>query len=446
MEFLLPSFVDDVLKKLNIEGFKAYIVGGSVRDLILGKTPSDYDITTSASPDEIQEVFHEYKTIDIGKKFGTIILILSEGNIEITTFREEGDYSDGRRPDRVEFSNDILIDLSRRDFTINAMAYNNVDGLVDPYNGREDLRQKTIRAVGEPKIRFKEDYLRILRAVRFATQLDFRLYESTYNACMELSSCIIDISPERVREELFKILLSPIPSKGILLMQELKILDVILPELLDAVGLDQKNPNHNRNLYDHILCVLDKTPPILEVRAAALLHDIAKPRTFTVDKKGIGHFFGHDKIGAEMAKDILERLHCSKSFIDKVSKLVREHMHHPSMKEKGLKRQLRRVGEENIFDLILLKKADMKCKDDKKDISVIETRAERIKEILKNNEPYNKSHLKIDGNDIIALGFPKGKIIGEILDYLLEKVLEHPEYNEKEKLIELVKGKYKIDN
>ncbi len=441
MEFVLPDYVNDVLNRLNNAGFEAYLVGGSVRDMILWKNPADYDITTSATPDEIQEVFNDFKTVDIAKKFGTIILVHPEGDMEITTYRSDGEYSDGRRPDEVFFSKDINIDLSRRDFTINAMAYNIREGFIDPFNGREDIKRGIIRTVGNPYERFKEDYLRIMRAIRFASQLNFKLEDRTYKACGELSYSLKNISSERIRDELFAILMSPIPSKGIILMKELKALYVVLPELLDTIGFNQKNPNHSRELFDHILCVLDNTPPVLEIRMAALLHDIAKPLTFTVDEKGIGHFLSHDKIGAEISKGILSRLNCSREFIDTVCKFVREHMHHPSMKDKGLKNQLMRVGEERIFQLAELKKADMKCKNGKRDTSIIDERVERIKEIIKNKEPYHKNHLKLNGNDIISLGFSRGEIIGEIFDYLLEEVLEHPEYNTKEKLIELVKNK-----
>ncbi len=441
MEFIIPDYVNEILNRLENAGFEAYIVGGSVRDLFLGKAPSDYDITTSATPEEIQEVFSDFKTIDVGKRFGTIVVVHPKGHLEVTTFRSEGEYTDGRRPDKISFSKDIYEDLSRRDFTINAIAYNNIRGIVDPFNGRGDIEKGIIRSVGNPNARFKEDYLRILRAVRLASQLNFKLDDQTYVACLYLSNSLEYISAERIRDELFKVLLSSVPSKGILLMKQLDILDVILPELLDTVALDQQNPNHIMELFDHILCVLDKTPPILTLRMAALLHDIGKPRTFTIDEGGVGHFYGHDRLGAEMSKMILTRLNCSKVFIDKVAKLISEHMHHSNMKEKGLKRQLMRVGEENIFELAELKKADMRCKDESKDISIIDKRADRIREILKNKEPFDKNHLNINGNDIISLGFPRGQIIGEILDYLLEKVLEHPEYNTKEKLIELVKNK-----
>lgn len=442
MEFKIPEYVNIVLDKIQASGFEAYIVGGSVRDLILGKEPSDYDVTTSATPDKVEEIFKDFKTIYIGKEFGTVVVVQPEGNIEVTTYRSEGKYLDGRRPSQVHFSKDILEDLKRRDFTINSIAYNKEKGILDPFHGREDIDKGIIRTVGDPYERFSEDYLRILRAARFSAQLKFTFEENTFKACKDLSNSLSYISVERIQSELFKILVTDIPSYGIKTMLELGILKIIVPELIDAVDYDQRTPYHAKNLFDHVMCVLDNTPSILSVRMAALLHDIAKPRTFSMDEKGIAHYYNHDKIGAEVAKEILARLRCSNDFIETVAILVREHMHLKNVKSKGLKRQLARVGEENIFNLIALKKADMICKRDNKDVSIIEERELRIREILKDQEPYKKSHLKINGDDIIALGYESGSLIGEMLDYLVDKVIEHPEHNTKEKLIKLIKGKY----
>lgn len=444
MDFYIPDYINTILNKLEEAGHKSYIVGGSVRDLILGKTPHDYDITTSAVPDEIQRIFNDFKTLLIGKQFGTVVVVQGENNAEVTTFRFEGKYLDGRRPSEVFFSNDIYEDLSRRDFTINAIAYNKKEGTIDPFNGQKDIEDRIIRCVGDPLERFREDHLRILRAVRFSTQLGFEIHEDTYNACKDLSSSLNGISAERIREELFKILLSENPSNGIKLMKDLNILEIVIPELIDAIGFDQKNPNHNKDVFEHIMCVLDKTPPILSVRLAALFHDIGKPHTLTIDEKGVGHFYGHDKLGAKIAEKILLRLNSSRELIDKVTIMIKEHMsHHNNMKDRGLKRQISRVGKDDIFNLLELQKADRLCSSEDVDITFLFEREEEIRRILNSNEPYEKSHLKIDGNDIIDLGFEKGKIVGEILDYLLEKVMKNPELNEKEKLKDIVREKYK---
>lgn len=445
MDFYIPDYISTILNRLEEEGYKSYIVGGSVRDLILGKTPHDYDITTSATPDEIQRIFKDFKTLAIGKQFGTVVVVQGENNTEITTFRLEGKYLDGRRPSEVSFSDDIYEDLSRRDFTINAIAYNEKEGTVDPFNGQKDIEDRIVRCVGNPIERFREDHLRILRAVRFSTQLGFEINKDTYNACKDLSSSLNGISVERIREELFKILLSENPSYGIRLMKDLNILEIVIPELIDAVGFDQKNPNHDKDVFEHIMCVLDKTPPILSVRLAALFHDIGKPHTLSIDEKGIGHFYGHDKLGAKIAEKILLRLNSSRELIDKVTIMIKEHMsHHNNMKDRGLKRQISRVGKDNIFNLLELQKADRLCSSDDVDITFLFEREKETRRILDSNEPYEKSHLKIDGNDIIDLGFEKGKIVGEILNYLLERVMKNPELNEKEKLKEIIRERYKI--
>lgn len=446
MKFFIPDYVKLVIDSLEDSGFEAYIVGGSVRDLILGKEPNDYDITTNATPEKVLEIFNDFKTISVGKEYGTIIVVLKEGNIEVTTYRIEGKYLDGRRPSEVIFSNNIEEDLSRRDFTINAMAYNERIGLVDPFDGKFDLERKIIKTVGNPYNRFNEDYLRILRGVRFATQLGYELDDETYKASREMSHLLSNISIERIRDELYKILLSKKPSFGIRLMKDLNILDIVLPELRAAIGFEQHNPNHDKNVFDHTLCVLDEVSAVLEIRLAALFHDIGKPHTLTIDEDGVGHFYGHEKISVEIAKDVLTKLKCSNDLINDVILLIGAHMtKSKSMKDKGLKRLISRVGEKRIFQLLELQISDRMCSNNSADVEFLEERKKDIKRILDNNEPYEKNQLEIDGNDILNLGYEQGKIIGDILDYLMEIVLIAPELNNKEKLIELIKNKYKVN-
>ena len=442
MKFYIPDSIQEILNRLENNGYQAYIVGGSVRDLVIGKEPKDYDITTSAKPEDIERIFKDKKTFDVGRQFGTIVVVTRGGNVEVTTYRTDGEYEDGRRPKEVYYTPDIIEDLSRRDFTINAMAYNK-NGLLDPFSGIKDIKRKTIRTVGDPYKRFEEDYLRILRAVRFATQLNFKIDNKTKDACKKYASNIDRISNERIREELFKILLSKKPSTGFRLMDELNVLEVILPEISRTTNYDQRNPHHNRNLFDHTLCVVDNTPPILRVRMAAFLHDIGKPSTFTIDEDGIGHYYNHDKVGAEKSKNILNRLRCSNEFTSEVVLFVREHMFYSDIKEKGIKRMLGRVGEDKIFDLMELKKADMKCKNNK-NVGLVEDNIKEIKKILDSREPFKKEHLSIDGNDIIRLGYKKGIIVGEIIDYLLERVVKNPALNNKDDLIEAIKDKFKM--
>ncbi|SDW65635.1 CCA tRNA nucleotidyltransferase [Tepidimicrobium xylanilyticum] len=438
MQFNIPDYVEKILEKLEKEGYQAYVVGGSIRDMLLGKNPKDYDITTDAKPFELEDIFSDFKTISVGKEFGTIIVCQEEGNVEITTFRQEGNYLDGRRPEWVTFSRKVEDDLSRRDFTINAMAYNKKVGIIDPYGGREDLKNRIIRTVGNPEKRFSEDYLRILRAIRFATELKFTIDKPTFYAGRKCSSKISNVSMERISDEFFKILLSKKPSNGIRMMEEMGILEMVLPELIPTIGFDQRNPNHNMDVYNHILCVLDNTPPIIQTRLAALFHDIGKPSSLTIDERGIGHFYGHDQIGAQTSKMVLERFKASNDLRDKVYLLVKEHMnHHADFKEKGLKRLIRRMGEKEIFDLIDLQIADIKCSNEKATIDHIVERRKRIEEILEKEEAYEIRQLAINGRDLLDLGFKQGPIIGQVLEYLLDRVMDKPELNEKDTLKKL---------
>lgn len=440
MEINIPPYVQNIIKKLEDQGHKAYIVGGAVRNILLGERPVDFDISTSARPDEVENIFAAYNPIPIGKEFGTILVPQKGGNIEITTFRVEGDYRDGRKPDWVEFSSNIIDDLSRRDFTINAMAYNEETGLIDPFNGREDLKRKTIKTVGEPEERFKEDYLRILRAVRFSTQLEFKIDAKTFNSGKKYAREISKISRERVREEFFKIILSEKPSWGLRLLHKIGLLKEIVAELETTIGFNQKTPHHELELFDHILCVVDNVPPILNLRLAALFHDLGKPKTQTIDKKGMARYYNHAKVSGELTEKILRRLKVSNKLIKETKILVLEHMnHHNQFSEKGLRRLIRRMGEEEIFNLFHLQKADIKCSNKDATINHIIERKRKVREIIKNKDATTTKELAIDGHDLIGLGFSEGKIIGEILEYLLDKVMEEPKLNKKDKLKKLAK-------
>lgn len=439
MDYIIPKYIEEAIQKLENSSYEAYIVGGSIRDLILNKEPADYDITTNAQPNEIIGVFKDYKTILTGIEFGTVIVVLNGKNIEITSYRIEGEYRDGRKPSKVYFTGDLEEDLARRDFTINSMAYNKNIGLIDPFNGRGDLKSRLIKTVGNPRERFAEDHLRILRAIRFASQLGFSIESNTYNACIEMASLLKSISIERIRDELFKILLSKKPSLGIGLMKDSKVLDVVLPELLPTIAFDQRNPHHDKNVFDHTLSVVDNTPPVLQIRLAALFHDIAKPHTLTVDEEGIGHFYRHEDVGAVMTRQLLNRLHCSNGLIKDVENLVKEHMtHHADYKDRGLKRLIARVGQNNIFHLLELQKADKISSNPYANIDYLMERKRQVQRILETKEPYEKKQLAISGNDILELGYQEGRVIGEILDLLMEKVLENPELNNKNDLIEIV--------
>jgi len=440
MKINLTDEVSYILDTLNKNNKEAYIVGGCVRDSLLKRELKDWDITTSALPEEIIDLFSQ--TIPTGLKHGTVTVVINEHNFEITTYRIDGEYSDNRHPDKVTFTPSLREDLSRRDFTINAMAYNKINNLVDLFNGSIDLNRRIIRCVGEPDKRFKEDALRMLRAVRFACELQFNIDKPTFNAIINNAYLLNYVSKERIRDEFCKMLLSDLPSRGLRMLEKTDLLSFIIPELKESVGFDQKNPHHDKNVFDHILSVVDNSSSELVVRLSALLHDIGKPRTFTTDKKGIGHFYGHNTVGADMAEQILKRLRFDNITIKKVSILITEHMSiYANMKNRSLKKFINRVGTDNLDSLFKLQMSDREGHKDNADYSPILKRKEAIEAIINNGEAYNIGMLKINGDDLIKLGFKPGKEIGITLEELLNKVMERPEMNNRAKLLELAQNK-----
>lgn len=366
--------------------------------------------------------------------------------IEITTYRFDGKYVDGRRPESVEFSDDLIEDLKRRDFTINAMAYNPEVGLVDYFNGEKDLKNEIIRSVGDPVKRFEEDHLRILRAIRFATELNFNIEKETKKACKKLGEKLINISSERIRDEFFKIMMSDKPSVGIELIREIKVLELLFPEIYETIDFDQKNPHHEKDLYMHTMSVVDNTPKDLETRLAALFHDLGKVRTMTIDEEGIGRFYGHHEESVQIAKKKLRKLNTPNKIIKSVLNLIDRHMiDNKGFKTKGIKRLIRKLGEEDVFKLMNLQKAD-RIGQGKEEVFIedILEMENQIKNILEKEEVYEQRQLAIDGNDVIELGCSEGKIVGDILKYALDIVLENPEYNNKNILLEKIKENYNI--
>ena len=445
MHIAIPSHVEELIERLLYNGYDAYIVGGSIRNILMGKRPIDWDIASSAEPNEVIKVFLDKKVIKSGEKYGTVTIICQEGNVEVTTFRSEGGYSDGRHPDWVHYEKNIKRDLSRRDFTINAIAYNKKDGLIDPFGGVEDIIKKRICAVGNPEDRFLEDGLRMIRAVRFSSILDFEIEENTLNAIRKLAEKIKQVSSERIRDELFKILCNPKPSKGMKLLSETGLIKYMLPEIALTVGFDQNNPNHDRDVFQHILCVLDKTPNLIHIRLAALFHDAGKPYCYSTDEDGIGHFYGHSDKSSEIASKALLRLKCSNNLIKKVEMLVENHMSYFGITDKvRLKKLISSIGKDNIFDLISLQKADVMCKKNRVLGNRILIMEDTIKKIINNKEPICLNDLAIDGNEIKNMGFDEGVLIGKILEDLLEEVLKHPELNRKDLLIEIVKDRWAV--
>ncbi len=424
----------EVLYRLENAGFKSYLVGGFVRDIIMGRPSSDIDIATKAIPDEIKKVFKDFKTIDVGKSFGTIKLITSCGEYEITTFRKDLSYKDKRRPEAVAFSEKIEEDLKRRDFTINAMALRN-NTLIDPFNGQRDIKMKVIRAVGDPYERIEEDYLRALRAVRFAANLSFEIDDKLQEAIRENTKNLDYISVERQAEELNKILTENDPSRGIRLLDRLGLLSSILPEVHNMVGFNQHSPHHYLDCFDHSLKVLEGTHPDLITRLAALFHDTGKPETFFLDKDGNGRFFGHQKISSKLAEERLKYLKYPKKIIEDVGILIGRHMDSSNpYTEKSVARLLRKLGEENLNRLFNLQEADILATVHT-DISNIENARKILKGILERKEPLSRKDLAINGRDLIDLGFKEGPLIGEILGEIERSVFDENLTNDREILL-----------
>jgi len=437
-----PDEVQHIINMLESNNYSGYIVGGSVRDCILGKEPFDWDICTSAKPSDVLKVFNEYKTIITGIKYGTVTVIIEHQQYEITTYRVEKGYSDNRRPDNVEFTDDLLKDLSRRDFTINAMAYNFSNGLIDPFDGLSDLKNKLIVCVGDPKHRFQEDALRILRGVRFATQLEFNIQEQTFDAMYQCRKLLNNISKERLRDEFIKIILSSTPSYGIRLLAKLNIIDIIIPELSLCIDFDQKNPNHDKDVFEHIMAVLDNTENDLVLRLAALLHDIGKPRCFSLDENGIGHCYRHHIIGMEIAENILNRLRFDNNTINNVKILVKEHMsRYDTLSNCNIKKFIRRVGVDNLDKLFKLQVADIRGSKAPHIFDKVIALKNECEKVLNEKHPLTIKDLNINGNDIISLGYKEGREIGILLNYALELVLNNPELNNKEILLQQIKSK-----
>ncbi len=440
MDIILPNGVNEIINMFFENGYEAYAVGGCIRDYLMGRRPKDWDIASNAKPQKIMEIFKEYTVIPTGLKHGTVTIIFNNIPYEVTTYRIEGEYIDSRRPSKVEFIEDITMDLSRRDFTINAMAYNKINGLIDPFDGRKDIESKIIRCVGNPNKRFNEDALRMLRAVRFSSELGFYIDRATRNSIKKNFHLLSNISKERITSEFNKILLSPKPSLGLKELISTDLIEYIIPEIKKTVGFEQHNPYHDKDVFQHTICVVDNVECDKVLRLGALLHDIAKPLCFSMDHEGIGHFYKHHSEGMEMANNILRRLKYDNQTIKDVKALVGEHMCRINeMTKKGVKRLIGRIGEENTFKLFKLQIADVMCSNKPKDISNILRMKELAEKIIYEKEPISTKDLAVNGHDLIKLGINQGKEIGLILNELLDMVIENPKLNNKEVLMKEVK-------
>jgi tRNA nucleotidyltransferase (CCA-adding enzyme) len=437
MKIELPPQVQHIINTLVSHGFEAYAVGGCVRDSLLGRNPQDWDITTSATPEQVKELFS--RTIDTGIAHGTVTVMLDRTGYEVTTYRIDGEYEDARHPKEVTFTSNLLEDLKRRDFTINAMAYNETDGLVDAFDGIGDLKEGIIRCVGDPAERFTEDALRMLRAVRFAAQLGFTVEEHTRQAVTQLAGTIAKVSAERIQMELNKLLVSAHPEE-IRQVYVLGLTKVFLPEFDVMMETDQNSKHHLYTVGEHTIRVLQNCRADRVLRLAALFHDVAKPACKTTGPDGRNHFKGHPAVGADMTSDILRRLKYDNATIDRVAVLVRYHDDRPELNERNVRRAMNRIGVEHIPMLLELKRADVLAQslyEREEKLAYVDTFEALYKQILKNEDCVTKKDLAIGGKELIAMGMKPGPKIGETIDALLDAVLEEPALNTREKLTEL---------
>ena len=441
----LSKKVTLAMEKLEDAGFEAYLVGGSLRDILMGREVHDFDITSSAKPEEVMEVFSDFKVIPTGLKHGTVTVLVEDEPVEITTFRSESGYSDGRHPDSVSFAKSVEDDLGRRDFTMNAMACRINGELVDLFGGQNDIANKLIRTVGNAKERFSEDGLRILRAIRFAAVLAFEVEAGTKDAIHQMGYMIEKVSEERIVSEFNKIMLSEKPSTY---LREYKdIICIFIPELEACIGFDQKNHHHVYDVFEHTLRVVDNMPPKLSLRLAALFHDISKPICFEIGSDGEGHFYGHASKSSEMAENILRRLKYDNVTITDVCQLVKYHDHQIENSDKIIKRMLRRLGEKGFFDLLDLKRADNLGQSEefryRQDIlQELENSARRI---LDEKACFSIKDMAINGSDLIKLGMVQGPEIGEVLEMLLDKVISGEIKNDRQELIACLKDSGAIE-
>ncbi len=435
----LPDEVKKAISMLENAGFEAYAVGGCVRDSLLGKNPMDYDVTTSAVPEEMKKVFKNEHLIETGLKHGTLTVLMNKSPIEITAFRVDKDYEDNRHPSKVEFTRSLKEDLARRDFTVNALAYNEKTGVTDIFGGISDLEHGIIRCVGEPDARFGEDALRIMRALRFASCLGFEIEEKTAFSIHKNRKLLKNVSTERLSSEFSKLICGK--NAGKILLEYHDVICVLISELAVLKGFEQHHFRHDKDVFGHSVAVLENTPPNPDLRLAALLHDIAKPRCFSVDENGTGHFFGHAPLGAKMAEDILSRMKYDNRTKNAVCELIRRHEDRFEPNPRSIKRILGKIGYEAYSDLLSLMFADdMGKKPEYRNPRSFYDEYLRIaKEIIEKDECFSLKNLAVGGADLLEAGIKPGPEMGRILDILLEKVVDGEIPNEKEKLIEFAK-------
>lgn len=436
----LPSQVHTALDRLTAAGWEAYVVGGAVRDALRGCAAGDWDITTNAEPAQVERVFAGERLIETGLRHGTVTVLLDGLPLEITTYRVDGDYTDHRRPDAVRFTRSLREDLLRRDFTMNALAYNPRTGLVDVFGGAEDIACGVVRCVGEPDRRFQEDGLRILRALRFASVLGFQIAPETAAAIHRNRALLQYLAAERVRSELTKLLCGQ--NVGAVLREFADVLAVPIPELTPMFGFPQHNPHHDKDVWDHTIAVIESITPEPVLRWAALLHDIGKPSCFSLAEDGIGHFFGHSDQSTSMAESILSRLRFDNASKEQIVRLVRYHDMPITADRKPIKRLLSKHGEDATRQLIELHKADTLGQSAicRHRIAIFEEVSQMINEILQEESCFTLKDLAVNGHDMMTLGF-QGPTIGRVLQECLDAVLDEQIPNEHEALMAFAKDR-----
>ncbi len=435
----IPSDVKNVMNILTSAGHKAYVVGGCVRDSIMGREPNDWDVTTSATPDRIKELFSSFRTVDTGIQHGTVLIVSGKTPVETTTFRVDGEYKDNRHPESVSFTSDIKDDLARRDFTINAMAYNETDGLIDPFGGADDIKNKIIRCVGDADTRFGEDALRIMRAVRFSSVLGFSIEENTSQSILKNENLLSGIAAERISNELIKLLCGE--NVFSVLEKYRSVIGVFMPELKLEFDFPQYGKKHGYDVWMHTVHTVNNidNDPIL--RLTMLLHDCGKVATHAIDENGNSTFRNHAAVGGVIAENILRRLKFSKNYISTVSFLVSVHDKEVPETREDVKKYIRLLGEENYIRLMKIRRADKSglAKGYRDITDKLLFAYSTFDDVMNSNEPYSLPQLAVNGNDIKK--YVNGNEIGNTLDYLLDIVTADPTKNTKEQLLELVKRK-----
>ncbi len=441
MKITLPRKVLMIINNLQLHGYEAFAVGGCVRDSILARRPEDWDITTSARPEEIKKLFR--KTVDTGIEHGTVTVLIGKDSFEVTTYRVDGAYEDSRHPTEVRFTSRLEEDLQRRDFTINAMAYNDEIRLVDVFGGMRDLNHHLIRCVGDPKERFSEDALRILRAVRFSAQLNFPIEPYTAEAIKELAPTLAKISAERIQAELVKLLVSPHPER-IRDAYELGITKVILPEWDAMTGVEQNTPHHKYDVAEHTIRSMKYVKRDKILRLTMLFHDMGKPAVKTTDESGRDHFKGHALVSEEIARTVMRRLKFDNDTVKKVTRLVCYHDYRVEATPQNVRRAMNRIGVDLFPYYLAVRMADAKAQSPyrrREKIENIVAMRELYQEALRNEECVTLRQLAVSGRDLMDLGMQPGRELGSMLSRLLEYVIDDPQRNDKEILCNYVKEK-----